>query len=107
MEYGRSVLAPAAVHSADRTLLEESLTLFAYPDVATCPASHLIGAEHRSELAMAVQRAVRTQLGRREVSALEDLYRQAKAVHEQLVREDIPAAGLVDVDEFIEHVPDD
>lgn len=106
MEYGRSVLAPAAVHSADRNLLEESLSLFAYQEVSTCPAAHLVGAEHRSELAVAVQRAVRTQLGRREVSALEDLYRQAKAVHEQLVREDVPAAGLVDVDDFIEHLPD-
>ena len=102
MAYGREAVAPACAAPEDRHLLDEALTLFAYTDPAVSPAGHLLGAERKAELGAAVQRAVRTSLGRREVSALEDLYRQAHAVHAELLALGVPAAALVDVDAAIE-----
>ncbi len=52
-------------------------------------------------------RAVRTRLGRREVSALEDVYRQARAVHAELLAAGVPAAALADLDELMERPADD
>ena len=87
---------------ADEALLNEALTLFAYTDLSMAPAGHLLGQAHKAELAAALQRAIRTKLGMREVSALEDVYRQARAVHAQLLVEGVPAAALADLDEFME-----
>ena len=96
-----------STNPADDALLNEALTLFAYTDPGSAPAGHLLGAEHKAELAAAVQRAVRTKLGKREVSALEDVYRQARAVHAELLSEGVPAAALADLDEFMERSADD
>jgi hypothetical protein len=49
-----------------------------------------------------LQRAVRTKLGKRQVSALEDVYRQARAVHAELLSQGVPAAALADLDELLE-----
>lgn len=71
------------------------------------PAGFLLGAEHKAELAAAVQRAIRTKLGKREVSALEDVYRQARTVHAVLLTDGVPAAALADLDELLQRPPED
>lgn len=103
MKFGSEVLAPSCKDFRDRALLDEALALFAYADPLTSPSSHLLSKEYKVELAAWVQRAVRTELGRRELSSLEDIYRQAHAVHDELVADAVPAAVLIDVDEFIDH----
>lgn len=107
MMHGRSVVAPSCSSPEDRALLDESLTLFAYTNPRDSPAGYLLGTERKTELAATLQRAIRSSLGRREVSALEDLYRQAHAVHAELLECGAPEAGLLDVDEFIEKQPEE
>lgn len=95
------------LHSSDDALLNEALTLFAYMEPATAPAGYLLGLEHKTELAASLQRAVRTKLGKRQVSALEDVYRQARAVHAELLSQGVPAAALADLDELMERPAED
>lgn len=105
--YGRQVVAPACSDPEDRHLLDEALTLFAYAEPKTSPAGHLLGQERKVELGVALLRAVRATLGRRELSALEDLYRQTKAVYNELITQfEVPEAGLLDVDKFIQQSDD-
>lgn len=92
---------------ADDALLSEALTLFAYMDPSTAPAGFLLDHEHKTELAASLQRAVRTKLGKRQVSALEDVYRQARAVHAELLSQGAPAAALADLDELMERPAED
>jgi Leucine-rich repeat (LRR) protein len=54
------------------------------------------------ELGAALQRAVRAHLGLRELSALEEVYRQAMAVHSELGAAGAPAARLVQVDSLVD-----
>ena len=91
----------------DASLLNEALTLFAYKDPTTAPAGFLLGLEHKTELAASLQRAVRTRLGKRQVSALEDVYRQARAVHAELLSQGVPAAALADLDQLMERPAED
>jgi hypothetical protein len=99
--YGRDEVGPACTAPEDRALLEEALTLFAYPDPEASPAAHLLGARHRAELAAALQRAVRAARGRPELSALEEALAHARAAHGELAAAGAPAAALLDVGEFL------
>ena len=96
-----------ATNSTDDALLNEALSLFAYTDLSAAPAGHLLGVQHKAELGATLQRAVRTKLGKRELSALEDVYRQARAVHSELLVQGVPAAALADLDEIMECPADD
>lgn len=107
MAFGRETLVPSASDPADQALLQEALALFAAPDPATSPAAHLVSGAHRAELGAALQRAVRGALGRRELSPLEELYRQARAVHAELRAEGAPAAALLEVDAFVDAPPEE
>lgn len=104
MALGRLRLGPKARELKDKQLLEEALTLFAYPNPRQAPAGYLLEDEHREELAMALQRAVRMKLGRQEISTLETVYREVKAMHEKLLESGNPTAFMVTVDEFIDQI---
>lgn len=104
MALGRTRLGPKARELKDKQLLEEALTLFAYPNPKESPAGYLLGDEHREELAVALQRAVRIKLGRQEISTLETVYREVKAMHRKLIDTGNPTASMVSVDEFIDQI---
>ncbi|GAB4824065.1 hypothetical protein N2152v2_011111 [Parachlorella kessleri] len=99
--YGRTVLVPACSNEAEKELLEDALSLFAYEDPAASPCGHLLSAAARAELAAEVNKAILAMKGRREDSALECLYKQAAAAHKELVALGDPAASLVNVEDVI------
>lgn len=103
MSFGRDVLMPKVIDAVDRELLDQALTLFAYADISQAPAGYLVQGPYRAQLAASVQRAVRTHLGRREVSALEDVYRQAVAAHGELKRLGAPVAEVAHLGDVMLH----
>lgn len=101
MVYGREHVAPSCSDSADKSLLDQAVTLFAYSDPLSSPYGYLLGNQRRIELSSMLIRAVRAFLGRREVSPLEDLYRQATAVHSELLSIGEPSASLLKLDDVM------
>ena len=101
MVFGREHVAPACVDAADRELLDEAVTLFAYANPSSSPYGYLLGQERRVELSSMVIRAVRAVLGRREVSPLEDLYRQAIVTHGELASLKEPSALLITLEDVV------
>ena len=103
MVYGREELSPVCSSPDDRKLLDASLTLFAYSDARSSPSGYLLGTAHKSELAASLIRALRNYLGKREVSSLENIFRQACTAHQVLKEEYDAAPPLLNVNEFVDN----
>lgn len=102
MEYGRQELTQSCSTSEDRVLMEKVLTLFAYSDPASSPFGDLLSTAYKTELAASLARALRKHLGKREVSTLEEMYRQACVLGELLHQMEDPAAALINVRTFVD-----
>ena len=102
MVYGREVLVPAAKTREDTKLLDATLTLFAYNDPQNSPCGWLLSTSHKTELAASLARCLRKELGKREVSTLEEIYRQSCCLQELLDELNDPSARVIDVGRFID-----
>jgi hypothetical protein len=103
IRFGRDEVEPLKQTGEDKELFDEALSLFAYSNPVESPSGYLLGTAHRGELAALLTRALRKYLGKREVSSLEELYRQACVVQQVLVEEHDQAASLLDVNTFVNH----
>ena len=102
MIYGREVLVPAAKTKEDTKLLDSTLCLFAYTDPENSPHGWLLSTSHKTELAASLARCLRKELGKREVSTLEEIYRQSCCLHGLLDDLNDPSARVIDVANFID-----
>ena len=102
MIYGREVLVPAAKTKEDTKLLDSTLCLFAYTDPENSPHGWLLSTSHKTELAASLARCLRKELGKREVSTLEEIYRQSCCLHGLLDDLNDPSARVIDVAKFID-----
>lgn len=76
MAFGREVLSQGARSPDEQELLSETLSLIAYPEPSRSPCGHLLGVQHRTELATSLNAAIFAFKGRKTESALETIYRQ-------------------------------
>lgn len=102
MQYGREELLSASKTPEDRALLDKTLSLFAYKDPENSPQGWLLSASHKTELAATLARCLRKELGKREVSTLEEIYRHSCCLHGLLMNLDDPSARMIDVGNFID-----
>lgn len=102
MIYGRENLM-SECHTPERWKeFDECIVLFAYANPADSPSGYLLGAAHRSELAATLIRTLRSALGKREVSTLEDIFRQSCVVHSSLKAAKDGAVCLIDTKKFVD-----
>jgi len=104
IRFGRDEVEPLKQTGEDKDVFDEALSLFAYSNPLESPSGYLLSTAHRGELAASLTRALRKYLGKREVSSLEELYRQACVVQQTLEEEHDQAACLLDVNAFVSHV---
>lgn len=102
MKYGRDELMSSCKTAEDKSLLDKVLTLFAYNEPEASPYGYMLGTSYKTELAAALARCLRKDLGKREVSTLEDMYRHSCVLREFLHHMDDPAARLIHVRKFVD-----
>ncbi|KAJ3090683.1 hypothetical protein HK102_002952 [Quaeritorhiza haematococci] len=77
--------------------LQDTFSLIAYADPAECPNSYLLDPAGREPVANALNSAILVSQGEPAIPAVELLYRQARLVVGQLVRQGVGSASLIDV----------
>lgn len=102
MKYGRDELMKSCKTAEDKALLEKVLTLFAYNEPESSPYGYMLGTSYKNELAASLARCLRKELGKREVSTLEDIYRHSSVIQDLLHYMDDPAARLIHVKKFVD-----
>ncbi len=102
MKYGRDELMKSCKTVEDRALLDKVLTLFAYNEPSSSPYGYMLETSYKTELAAALARCLRKDLGKREVSTLEDMYRHSCVLQDLLHYMDDPASRLIHVKNFVD-----
>lgn len=102
MRYGRDELMKSCKTVEDRALLDKVLALFAYSEPESSPYGYMLGTSYKNELAASLARCLRKDLGKREVSTLEDVYRHSCVLQDLLHYMGDPASRLIHVKNFVD-----